>query len=427
MKWGLLLQRVTERQLNEKTANRKLAEIRDIAIRNSRLGFAAKIARLKEPEFIPGQGYRYLVRMTISKHTYLSEEKVQEQYDTLYARLKNAAAARRWNLSEANVGTIDDGEGTTSSWQQPSGNTILSLPRLRDNNTGAPAPDVVADATNVLRPALIVPDLTKEVMDEYFSGIYERDAHLRIIHKAIKSYSTSKDKRQRSHVILYGLPASCKTTIFIQFKKWLESVNTGGDRMALLDATTVSKAGFEKYVLTHSQAGTLPDIIVCEEVEKHQPDNLLSLLAVMDARGIISRMNARMPATNGYKAEASAKVLIFATCNNKKLLRKFHKGALWSRFTHKIRCVRPSWALMERILDREVRAINGNPLWVKPALEFAQKLAISDPKNMDWGDPRVCIGFLDGKDALLDGSYQRDWQTILQEERKEVGANPEES
>ena len=120
----------------------------------------------------------------------------------------------------------------------------------------------------------------------------------------------------------------------------------------------------------------------------------------MDARGRIQRVNARDGNVYG-----DAKIIIWGTCNDDDELKNAHKGAIWSRFSQKLECKRPDRALMNRILNREVEEIGGNPLWVDPILKFCfDELAGLAKFKMDYNDPRFVRSLLAGGDRILDTS-----------------------
>lgn len=217
----------------------------------------------------------------------------------------------------------------------------------------------------------------------------------------------------RSHVLLKGKPAGCKTRLFERFKAWYEK-DSKAERVLFVDAHVMTEAGLENYLLDRAESGSLPEIIVLEEIEKQPPDNLLSLISVMGS-GYISKMNARI----GHRREL-ANVLVWATCNDEGIIRKFRAGVLWSRFVHKFHCTRPSQELMRRILLDQVSKMNGNPEWVDKAIEFAYGLypKLNHGRPMD--DPREIKGLLDGRDRLLDGTYQLDKLAVLKAEAAEA-------
>jgi hypothetical protein len=65
--------------------------------------------------------------------------------------------------------------------------------------------------------------------------------------------------------LLYGPPASAKTSLFKAFKALYEK--DGWERVVVIDG--------------YAKDETLPDVLVIEEVEKQDPKNLRCLLSVM--------------------------------------------------------------------------------------------------------------------------------------------------
>jgi hypothetical protein len=116
----------------------------------------------------------------------------------------------------------------------------------------------------------------------------------------------------------------------------------------------MTKAGLEDWLLLRAEEGSLPEIIVLEELEKQGEGVLLPLISVMGS-GYLAKTNARV----GRRVEKMP-ILVFGTCNNEKRLREFHDGALWSRFTHKLPWRRPGRELMKEILIREVAQRGGS-------------------------------------------------------------------
>jgi len=253
------------------------------------------------------------------------------------------------------------------------------------------------------RPSFQVNPIDDEIINNYFNGIYERDAHIRLIHSSTESFVESGHE-DRNHVLLYGPPASCKTKMFESFKRWYEH---GGDveRVALVNSTTISKAGLETWILEKAQSGVLPDILCFDEIEKFNMDNLFCLFSIMDEQGLITRTNARIG-----KQSASAKVLVWATCNNETKLQEFKDGALYSRFSKTLPCTRPTRELMLEILltkleKRRKMGKKADDRWAKIAVDYCFD-------TLKENDPRKIISLLDGKDRLLDGSYIKDLEDI---------------
>jgi hypothetical protein len=73
---------------------------------------------------------------------------------------------------------------------------------------------------------------------------------------------------------------------------------------------------------------------------------------------------------------------------------------------------------MGRILLDTVESVGGNPEWAERAMEFAyETLPAVAGRAME--DPREIKALLDGRDRLLDGSYQRDLLNIFRAEAGE--------
>lgn len=230
-----------------------------------------------------------------------------------------------------------------------------------------------------------IPDLTSEVFSGFFSRIYDREDHIKIIHASAKTAEQTLYEKRR-HILLYGQPACAKSEIFEAFKSWLNSVSET-ELVFSLDATTTTKAGLEIQLLQRAEEGTLPPFLLLEEIEKHDPTTLLCLLGVMDQRGRIQRTNARI----GNKT-AAAKIVVWATCNDEKKLKNFEGGALFSRFAHKLYCTRPSEILMKRILEREANEMQ-IPVEKK---EYVINRVMQFGLGIETNDPREFVSFLDG-------------------------------
>ena len=96
-------------------------------------------------------------------------------------------------------------------------------------------------------------------------------------------------------------------------------------------------------------------------------------------------------------------------------LKGSQSGAIWSRFTHKLRCVRPSRELCLKILEEECDKIpKGNRNWAKKALDFGWD-------TLKERDIRAIRGHLNGRDDLLNGMWQRDQIAIRDAEAQENG------
>jgi hypothetical protein len=392
----LVLERKSINKLNVKTQKEKIKHIAEAAERNKSLGFVGVPGKFREPEVImegTEEKYRYLVKIRLKKTNSRGDEGA---FDKQIEHVKNVVAKCANTEGWAVVG-----EGEPSTVEEKA---------------------ALQEPAYVPRTAFVVPELTAGVMEATFEGVYDRDAHIRTIHDAARMYfdtlARNKEEPQievsRSHVLLKGKPAGCKTTLFERFKVWYEQ-GSQTERVLFVDGQTMTKAGLENYLLDRADSMTLPEIIVLEEIEKQDQNNLLTLVSLMGS-GYVAKLNAKV----GHR-KAIANVLIWATCNDEEVIKTFRKGVLWSRFAHKLHCVRPSRERMQQILNDRVRKMSGNPVWVLRALEFAYETMRKEFKTI-LDDPREIKGLLDGRDRLLDGSYQKDILEILRAEMEEKNA-----
>jgi hypothetical protein len=265
------------------------------------------------------------------------------------------------------------------------------------------------------KPAFVLPQLTPQVMEYYFGHIKERDAHIRLMYDSIATYIET-GREERNHTLLYGEPAAAKTILIEAFKAWFED-GDGQERIAMVNATTLSKAGLENWILDKAKINMLPEIIWINELEKGEADDFLCLLNIMDGQGKISRLNSKIG-----KQEANAKVLIWADCNNERKLRSWNSGSLWSRFNKRWGCVRPSREVAKEILSDVIRnridkGYYANPVWAELCVNYAFDV-------MKTNDLRVMKGLLDGKNRLEDGTYFKDIEYVRDAERV-AGENKE--
>lgn len=388
MRWDLILERQSVNRLQEKAAKAQLRDIKDSVERNQSYGFQARVAKLPEPKEIyvgesatsENRRWLYSVKLRVAKPRFRSEEAAQRQYEAMLANVIRAANTRGWRLiNPQNQGLVclagEACQAQQQAWVEP----IAEQPEERPEFKPGPLTD---DCRNIA-----------------LEGIYDRDDQLEILHLATLGF-VSRNGDEPSHAIMYGPPAGAKTRVWRGLKKCYE--RDGAERVVILDATTMSKVGLEQWLLERGQQGMLPIWLVLEEIEKHDPKNLLCLLNVM-ATGEIQRTNARIGSQR-----AEAKLLIGATCNDEDALKNFHKGALWSRFVHQLYCPRPNRDRMKLImLDKIAKMDGGNPAWADVALAYAYDEVGND-------DPRFITGLLDGGDGLLDGTYLGRYRRIRQ-------------
>lgn len=368
METELVVERLSQNRLNDKKLAEQVKDITEAANKKQQSqGVLGKHSKVEGPIERP-DGYLYSFTVTLVKDNYRSETAAQKCIEHGKRFVQRRAEAHQWKV----VGNVEDVEEQ----------------KIASANRGKFA----------------LSELTQEVTKEYFDGIYERDAHIRLIHRGVQA-AIKSNFEERNHTLLFGQPAAAKTVLFKRLKDWYESPNPEVERVAMINSVTLSKAGLETWLLDKAQSGMLPEIICFDEIEKFNMENLNCLLGVMDDQAKISRTNAKIG-----KVEASTKVIIWATCNDLDKLKEFNKGALFSRFVKRFPCVRPSRELMFEIMIKklEKRKINGqkiNPKWARSAVDYAFDVALNN-------DPRFIIGLLDGEDALLDGSYFKDLESI---------------
>lgn len=222
----------------------------------------------------------------------------------------------------------------------------------------------------------------------HFDHIFDREDQIKIVLSAVET-AIQSNFDYRFHCVLYGEPACGKTEILDSLARML---GEEGDAYIKLDATSTTKAGVEKMLLdTNSK---IPNILIVEELEKANEDNFRWMLGLLDSRSEIRKTTA----TDSLSRKL--KMLCLATVNNLDLFKKRMAGALYSRFSNKIYCPRPTKEVLRKILLREVEKFKGNPDWIDPAIDFCtNKLKINDPREII----PICLC---GKDDLLDGSYQ---------------------
>lgn len=384
--FDLLLERRTKNRLNQELTKKALKDIAAVVTRHRSAGFIARVDRLPdEPPLVMdndlgGEVYQYRVGMRIEKHNVTDEQAVAEQFNHLYKLIERLAKKKGgWSVERTRVDMLD---------QELNSTAIEHLTR---------------------RPDFVLPELNEDAWRAYFSNIYERDPHIRIIYDSAKTFYQTRGQ-QRSNVILFGPPAAGKTSLFEQFKAFMEQ-DSEVERVAIIDGPTMSKAGLENWILERAEMRQMPEFLVIEEIEKQDMNNLLTLLSVM-ASGYVSKMNA-----NVGRVKADARCVVWATCNDEQVLKKFQRGAIWSRFVHQLYCRRPSEKLMELILTNKVRERHGKVSWVKAVMKFAYH-TYKEKTGKPLDDPRKIIGLLDGGDRLIDnsgpygGSYQEDMMEI---------------
>lgn len=367
----LVLERYSTNKLNEASLKKQIDGITNACEnRPAAKGVTAKRGKVEGPVEVADNGAtrkKYSFTLTLTRAEYKSETAARTTVEAAQKFVSQAADAQGWVC----LGQLADVENKQAATEN--------------------------------RAPLVLPPLNDEAFKTIFGHIKERTAHIRLMYKSLETF-VETDREERNHTLLYGQPAAAKTILIKTFKHWLE-LDDGVERITMLNATTLSKAGLESWILDKAQTGLLPEILWINELEKGTPDDFLCLLNIMDEQGKITRLNSRIG-----KQEGEAKILIWADCNDEEKLRTWNKGALWSRFNKRWPCVRPSRKVMYEILvemldKRRVRGFPSDRKWADAAVNYAFDIMKTD-------DPREIKGLLDGGDGLLDGSYFKDMEAV---------------
>jgi hypothetical protein len=337
---------------------------RALAGRRQRQGWRF-VGRLRVPAPVREE-HVWLYKVTLAfqrRGRKVKADVVQRQFDYIGRIVEAAANARGWTLPGTNLG-------------------------------GASQPQAAPPQSNAT--AVTLPDN----MNDYFAHIYDREAQIGIVAQAIRA-AVQSGFQNRNHCVLFGPPACGKSEILLAFKNML-----GADAVMTFDATSTTEAGARREL---RELARIPPILIVEEIEKTDERSLRWLLGVLDTRGEIRGLNYR-----DAHFRRDVKLLCLATANDIGRFNEVMSGALASRFANKARCPRPTRPILERILQREVAKIAGNPAWIKPALDYCLDIEKSN-------DPRRAIAVcLCGQDKLLTGEYQR-WLAATGEPRDGEG------
>lgn len=303
-----------------------------------------------------GSNYRYEMFLKV---VYDGDEGKEGQYFRAICRAVNTTAAQpvagRWTLS-----TVDGEE--------------FSIP----DEDNVPLSKDFMGYTTV--------DIPRD-FEEHFSHLYGLDYNIAIIKSAIE-IGIDSDWLYRYHCALIGDPGCGKSDICQTLKRmW------GDESVLEFDATAMTAAGAMKEL---SEAEILPRVIIIEEIEKADEKSLNFLLAVLDMRAEVRKVTARA------SIQRDTKLFGIATVNNTDLFEKIASGALASRFAHHIYFRRPTREQMRMILQREILKLpdKGNLAWADPALDYCDKVGITDPRKAT----AICLS---GRDQLITGEYQK--------------------
>ncbi len=291
---------------------------------------------------------------------------------TLTIQCKPTTARQTYDSEFSNISEIVRGAIKTHRWE------------IKKINGEEPKADIrTAEEFFEMASTYIHVDLPEDWKSS-FEHLYERDAHIEIIHDAIE-VAIESNWKHRFHVLLYGPPGCGKSDITLSIKDMV-----GSDSVLEFDATATTSAGAIRDL---NERDELPRILLVEEIEKADENSLRWLLGLLDIRGNIRKLTYR------GRTQRDTKMLCVATVNDVDLFRRMMFGALASRFSHQLYCPRPDRALLGKILQREVREINGNEAWINPTLDYLDRHSITDPRKA----MAIC---LTGRDRLLTGQFQ---------------------
>lgn len=240
-----------------------------------------------------------------------------------------------------------------------------------------------------------------------FKGIYERGPQIRTTLASIWTFIESEGEAG-NHLLYWGKPACAKTGILKGLQRLF-----GIGAILKLDSTSTSRPGLERLVFKKKEDGgvgiAFPPFIFMEEIEKASEETLRMWLGAMDERHEFRKVMHHMTAVR------EVRFLGFATCNDKDKFdlmmggKPNDPGALSSRFQHPLECWRPDEATMRRILIRELPLRKAKMEWVDPCIELA--------REMKTDDPRTVLGFLDGRNRLITGHFQKDQLAMYRRSR----------
>lgn len=396
LKFDVTVERVTKKKLSPSKLKAQLRYIGESALRSQAANwdrYSIPKRLLREIERGDGEerAIQYTAVIQVQKERYINEEAVRRRWVNTKKVMERAARRKGWNLvgDEALV---------------PASNGEYQVVNGAGEPVGDPAPRIVGQVAVLPPPpspyltgSAELPPLDDVVLAKYFSRIYDRESHIRIVYDNLRM-AVRTGFKTRHHILLKGPVACAKTELFLAFIDWL-----GDDLIEALDASTMTKAGLERLLMEKALSGTLKPILLMEEIEKCHPENISCLIQVMDARGKIQRVNANT--VRDGDSVADCKIIVWGTCNDEEELKKAHSKAIWSRFSQRMDCERPDRALMKRILLREVEEIGGREEWIEPVLTFCYDELAKMPRfKDDFDDPRFARAMLVGGERLLDNS-----------------------
>lgn len=371
------LSKGAERELGEKVTRKHMDEIANVVntVQREKAGWKVTLDQATAYSFMSreynsepgGTLYNYYVTFSVN----CTPDKERNSYDDEFAAIvshieRKAKFPGKWDLAKV------DGE----DWK-----------KKREEEKEEKKEK---DAVDIGYLPLEIP----EDFETYFDHLYGLEANISRVKRAMEGTITTGWKK-RLHCALIGPPGCGKSDIAHSIK---EAV--GSENVLEFDATSTTMAGAQKELARRADEGLgLPRILLVEEIEKADDKALSWLLSLMDLRGEIRKTTAR------GNINTDTKMICVATVNDVPTFKKLAFGALYSRFSNRIYFHRPTRELLGRILEREVNLLrkDGKKEWIEPTLDLADKIKTTDPRE-------VISLMLCGRDALLDGTFQREYE-----------------
>lgn len=329
----------------------------------------------------------------------LNDDKIREQLDYIKGRINSAGRSGKWTITYTYSSVLNNIARIRTY------NAVFTLvPTEKNKNVdvefkaaceiarsagSTPKWLMVKAGDEVLVDAdkdSVTIEIPSDWYEQYFGHIYGRRDQIDIVMSAVEAGMASNFEN-RFNCVLFGPPACGKSEITQSFKSLF-----GDEACIEYDATSTTQAGALKDLKEREK---MPRLLIIEEMEKVDESALRWLLSVLDHRAEIRKTNYR----ESFQKEV--KLLCIATVNDYELFKKMMYGALHSRFTHKIYCPRPNEEVLTMILQREIKKLGsaGDVAWIKPAIAYAHKHSITDPREVT----AICLC---GRHDLLNNEFQ---------------------
>lgn len=407
----LTVVRLMSQRTNDQTLTDNLvAKVISPALAKGKGRWSGKAEKVSH-KHIADQKHEFTFRLVFTKESGRME-KLDEEWLAIYAHVQDKGCPNSyWNSYPWKITGGDVPAGVKIG--EP-----ISLVQTSSDEEEGEKDKVIHGVTTIMTPSIITIEEMRDTFPHHLLGpnsdeeiakhpafcrIFGRNAQIRSLLSAVKSFLFTDGKRS-SHTCLDG-PAGCGKTQILNglVKVW-------GEGCALrLDATATTKAGVEK--MYFDDLPDIPPLCIMEEIEKAEETGLTVWLGALDDRKEIRKLNARI----GGKVR-KVNFLALCTSNNRARFDRMLEGALSSRFKNKWNCPRPDPTILKQILLRDIHENGGDEAWVQPCLELAEKVKTDDP--------RLVLAFLDGRERLLDKTYQKDLMEIHLARQAEAKTDP---